>query len=655
MAKKKKDIEFEVIKGILRLHPRGFGFVQPEDDTRYKQDIFIPKHLTQNAVDGDVVEVQLDPTSFSEKGPEGQIISILNRARSHIAGIVHSMGAAGEAIVYVPILGTDKRVVTHATAEFPLKLGDRLVMEVLDWGSKETETICRVSHHLGHISDPSTDIKAAIEEFEIRSTFPSKAILEAESYGKQVSKADIAQREDIRDTVCVTIDPDTAKDFDDALSLTLDKKGNYHLGVHIADVSHYVRPKTALDEEAALRANSTYLPGTCIPMLPNALSENLCSLRPNVNRLTASVFMTFDKTGALLDYRIARTVIKSKKRFTYKEAKKVLDGALKSPHKELLDLMVELCKILKKKRYERGSLEFSIPDLVIKIDEKGVPYGTEFVDYDITHQMVEEFMLKANELVAQHLSNMGKGLTYRVHEEPSADNMKEFSRLASAFGYTLHEKPTQQQLQEFFDEAIHTSFGQYLATSYIRKMRLAMYSADNIGHYGLGLEYYCHFTSPIRRYVDLVVHRILFGDSLTQEKLETISNHCSETERISEKAENRVTILKKLRLLDEIHKKDPYRQYEAVITRVRPFGIYFDLTEYLLDSFLHISNLENDYFIYNDENQLLKGTSTNIVYSVGTKITVMVKEIDLIYLENHWSIVGERKKKKDKKKRRRRR
>lgn len=645
----------EIAKGTLRLHHRGFGFVQLDDTSLFQQDIFIPKHLTQNAVDGDIVEVKINLLTVSDKGPEGEIITILERSRTHCAGIISSREHSGVSLAYVPVLGQDRRVVVQDCEWGELKVGDRVVLEVIDWGTKSGDTICRATHHLGHISDPSCDIQAAIEEYEIRQDFPSKAVAEAQEFSEKIPAAEIKKREDFRKLECITIDPDTAKDFDDALNITKDRKGNYQLGVHIADVAHYVQEGGALDIEAKSRANSTYFPGKCVPMLPPELSENLCSLRADVNRLTASVMMTFDKEGTLIDYRITRSVIRSKKRFTYKEAKAVLDGKVESVHSKALHRMVELCLLLKKKRYERGSIEFSIPDLVILVDEKGVPNGTDLVQYDITHQMVEEFMLKANELVAQHLSKQGKHLTYRIHEEPSPDSLKEFTTLVGTFGFKLSENPKPSELQEFFDEALKSSYGQYLATNYIRRMRLAVYSPENIGHYGLGLEYYCHFTSPIRRYVDLVVHRILFGEPAPLNKLEEISRHCSETERISEKAENRVVLLKKLRLLEQTSQADKYKQYPAIVTKVRPFGICFEIGDLMLESYLHVSELNQDYFVYDADKQQLKGTRTSTTYFSGDAITVMLKKVDLIFLESQWSLVPEKSERKrtERKKRRR--
>lgn len=633
-----KTTRLDVVTGILRVHPRGFGFLQPENPLLYPEDIFIPKHLTKNAIDGDRVEVIINQEAISEKGPEGRVIAILSRSRTHLGGIIRSIELDGTYVAHVPMLGSQQRVIVQTSDNQILQVGDRLVMEVIEWGSKETETLCRVSHLIGHISDPSCDIKAAIEQFELREDFTTQSIEEAESFGKQVSRKEIQDREDLRELETFTIDPDTAKDYDDALNLTKDSNGHYHLGVHIADVSHYVRLGSALDLEAQERCNSTYFPGCVIPMLPRALSDNLCSLKANVNRLTISVLIRLDEEGTVLDYRITRSVIKSAKRFTYKEAKKVLDGEKESPHSATLALMVELCQLLKRKRYERGSLEFALPELVVLVDEQGVPQGTDYITYDITHQMVEEFMLKANEIIAWDLTHKGKNLTYRVHDEPAEENLRDFSLLAAAFGFRISDIPTPQDLQKLFETAKETAYAGYLASSYIRRMRLAVYSAENIGHYGLSLSHYCHFTSPIRRYVDLVVHRILFGESDDFEYLKEIAHRCSEQERISSKAESHVVLLKKLRLLETFRKENPYKEYEAIITRVKNFGIYFEVIDLLLEGFLHISEIEEDYFVFEESLMRLRGTRKGVIYAPGDRLTVLLKDVDFILLETKWYI-----------------
>jgi ribonuclease R len=628
------------VTGILRVHPRGFGFVELEDNSEYSEDIFIPKTLINHGIDGDIVEVEiLNATGPGGKGPDGRVVAILSRSRKTLAGIIRQV-IRGTAVAYVPLLGKEKQVVAHSKT--PLRVGDRVVMKVEEWGDEDNVTLCSVTKHLGHISDPSKDIIAAIAEYEIRDDFPKAALEEAAELGNKVARADIAARKDLRDLECFTIDPDTAKDFDDALTLTKTSNGHYKLGVHIADVSHYVTSGSALDKEARLRCNSTYFPRFCVPMLPRELSENLCSLKEGVNRLTVSVLAELDSQGTVLHYEIVRSVICSAKRFTYKEAKLVLDGKKRSRHKETLNLMVELCGLLKKKRAERGSIEFSLPEFVIKIDDEGTPFGYETVQYDITHQLVEEFMLKANELVALHLSNEGKPLPYRVHDEPAEENLREFANLATSFGFHLPHGAGPADYQKLFEEALQTSYGPYLSTAFITRMRLATYAADNIGHYGLALAHYCHFTSPIRRYVDLVIHRLLFTDKPeNKQRIDLVAKQCSAQERISAKAEGDVLQMKKLRYLQACYEKDPERQYSAAITRVKNFGLYFAVGELMLEGYFHVSELQDDFYNFDPKQIALKGAHRGYSYKAGQEITVMLKSVDLISLESHWHLVGE--------------
>lgn len=613
---RKKDIK--LASGTIRVHSRGFGFLLPDDRTLFPQDIFIPKRLTKGAVDGDLVEVSINTHYISEKGPEGRVVKILKRGRSQVGGTITCVGKKKSIYAFIPLLGDEQQMRIRPSKERDLQVGDRLIIHVLEWGSNKHEPFGEMSAYIGHISDPSCDFRAAIEEFELKSEFATQTLEEAKGWGETVSEEEIKGREDLRFLETCTIDPETAKDFDDALSIEKDKKGNFHLGVHIADVSHYVRPGSALDQEARARCNSVYFPGQVIPMLPHELSSHLCSLKPNVDRLTVSVLMSFDSEGELQNYRICKSVIKSKKRFTYEEAKEVLDGKQKSPLKDKLHLMVDLCNHLKRKRAERGSIEFALPDISVRVDEKGVPHSIQLIEYDITHQLVEEFMLKANEIVATHLSKEGKLLTYRIHEEPSPENMKEFAALTTALGFPLPSTPSSEELQRFFDSARSSPFGQFLATQFIRSMKLASYSTQNVGHYGLGLEYYTHFTSPIRRYIDLIIHRLLFDEVALDENLEQIALHCSEKERLSSRAENSVTLLKKLRLLKTRHEMDPERIYDGVVTHVKPFGFAFEITEFLMEGFI----------------------SGKWPHHTGDQIKVKLSHIDLVTQEVEWELLN---------------
>ena len=633
------SIEPETMTGVLRMHPRGFGFVIPDQPAKTPQDVFIPKHLTDNAIDGDRVEVAINPDSNSQKGPEGKILAVLKRGRTHLAGIIRQVDTSGTPLAHVPLLGSSRPVVIRLNSSQTVKIGDRVILKVLNWGDQNNPPEAELTHIIGHISDPSCDIIAALEEFDIHSNFSKLALKEAKDIGTEVDPKDLKKRKNLTDVVSFTIDPQDARDYDDALSLSIDEKGIYHLAVHIADVAHYVKRNSALDQEAHLRCNSVYFPATCIPMLPEALSNNLCSLREGVIRLTVTVLMDFDKEGTLLKKKVVRSYIKSSKRFTYEEAKEIIDGKAKSEHAEALKNMVDLCLLLKKKRYERGSMDFSLPELLIKVDSKGEPTGTRIVEYDISHQLVEEFMLKANETVAKELFDRGKPLLYRIHEEPTEEHMQDFLALARGLGFAVPVKPTQSEIQELLTKAKNSPYGPQLTVGFIRSMKLAFYSEDNVGHYGLALEYYCHFTSPIRRYTDLIIQRLLFDEEGEEIDLKKIALKCSEQERIAFRAEMHVKLLKKLRLLQKFLKEDPLKEYKATITRIKPFGLFFEMADLALEGFLHISELENDYFFYNAEKNHLVGKGSGRIHALGEPLKVRVKSIDLILLESKWELV----------------
>ncbi len=618
---------------------RGFGFVIPDNAKDSPEDVFIPKHLTEDAVDGDQVEIAINLDSKSGKGPEGRVLKVIKRSKTHIAGIVTKI-EENQALAHVPILGDTRPVTIKIGSGEKLLVGDRVQLKVLEWGDHKASTVCEVSQKIGHIDDPSIDIQASVEEFGLHQKFPNQVLEEAKQFGNEVSKEDLKGRLDLTGSTTVTIDPETAKDFDDALSIEVDARGHYFVGVHIADVAHYVKTGSALDTEAFQRSNSTYFPGKCIPMLPEELSNNLCSLREGVIRLTVSVLIEFDSSGKTISSQVKRTYIKSRKRFTYGEAKEVLEGKKKSPYKKELDLMVRLCLLLKKKRSERGSIDFSLPELILIIDDKGVPTGVKVEEYDITHQLVEEFMLKANELVAENLLKKGKTPLFRIHEEPEAENLEEFFATARALGFALPPKPTQKDVQTLFDEAKNTPFNQQLAIGFVRNLKLALYSPHNVGHYGLALEHYCHFTSPIRRYSDLIIQRLLFNEEPKELNLEEIGKSCSDKERVSFKAESSVKALKKLRLLNQWQAENPDRNYVAHITKIKPFGIFFEVQDLFLEGYIHISDLEGDYYVYDPDRSLFAGEKTGKKFVVGMEIKVHPILIDLTYLETKWLPVG---------------
>lgn len=634
MKKKKshKTAKAMTMQGVLRMNARGFGFVTEIENY---PDVFIPKGKIESAVDGDRVEIHVTNENIGGKGPEGMVSQVLDRARKHLALIITHKINKTKAMGFSTVLGENRQIEVVCSAKQDLKEGDRIIAEVKDWGSRNKDVKTKFIQIIGHIEDSSTDVKAACEEFLIRDNFPETALKEAEAFGKVVKKSQAKDRLDLTMQACVTIDPKTAKDFDDALYVCKEKNGQFSLFVHIADVAAYVKEGSELDKEAISRCNSTYFPGTCVPMLPEALSNGLCSLKPNVSRLAATVEMHFDKNGDLLNYKIYRSIIKSQCRFSYEGAKEVLDGKKESEHKNHLENMVELCHLLKAKRRERGSVDFSMPELVIDCDENGMPRKTYTVEYDITHQMVEEFMLKANEIVATYLDIKEIPSMFRIHEPPHEESYQDFIKLARSLGISLPVDPNVFDIQKMFQELSHLPIAHHLSVAFIRSMKLASYSSDNVGHYGLGLTHYTHFTSPIRRYSDLVVQRLLF-ETCHKMNIAQIAEKCSKHERVSFKAEMSVKQLKKLRLLQKWLKENKVKIYEAMVTKVKPFGFFFDMSDLGLEGFFHFSDLKDDYYIYDEKQELLYGRRKGRELKSGVRIKVQPENIDLIHSQVTW-------------------
>ncbi|MEC8306695.1 MAG: ribonuclease R family protein [Chlamydiota bacterium] len=624
-----------LIEGTIQVHVRGFAFVSPSD---HSADIFIPKIHKGGAVSGDQVMVQLLP--FQKKGNEGKVVEIISRAKSDWVGVVYARNEAGDALIYLPSMGENKAARIDKNLASRLDIGDRLLLRVTDWKEENEPAECTILESMGTIDQAEGDIPSAILDFGLAKDFPKSVLKEAAKHGKQVKKKELQGRVDLSALEAVTIDPDTAKDFDDALSLTCDQRGHYHLGVHIADVSHYVTPGSALDDEAKQRGNSTYFPQCCLPMLPESLSNNLCSLREGVNRLTVSVLAELNADGHLLSARVVKGWIKSRKRLTYGEAAMILNGTLSSPHKALLHRLAALCKVLKKQRRARGSIEMSLPEIVLMCDESGMPCNYQVHPYDITHQLVEECMLKANEIVARFLVEERGNAIFRIHDKPDRESLESFYSLVRRLGYRLPKEPSSEQIQKVLDQAIQKEGGDQLVIAFIRTMKMAIYSHKNEGHYGLALDNYLHFTSPIRRYTDLVVHRLLDAPNDEKELME-VARECSEKERLSFKAEMQVMKLKKLRLLDKYHREESDRWYQGLITQVRPFGFAFEVSPLGWEGFIHVADLP-DHYHYVAKKEQLVDTKRKTLFSVGNKIDLRLASVDLIQCQTRWTLGGGR-------------
>lgn len=617
----------EPLIGIFKSHKMGFGFVKPTLKT-FKSEVFIPKTATLSAVEGDLVKIEV--TGKDSKGFEGKVLEIVERKITRLAGTVVSTQAK-KAYLSCPLMGPSKEVEILIPKNTQFREGDRLEIELLTKKSK-CKLIGKFIRYIGQIQDPSCDIEAATLEFALRKDFPQTVLSEVEALPKFIEPNDHPNREDLRDLTTFTIDPETAKDFDDAISLTKNSHGQYVLGVHIADVSYFVKEGSALDQEAFLRCNSTYFPNLCLSMLPKKLADDLCSLKPNVPRLAVSTFMTLDHDGKVLHYDIKRSIIQSKERFSYEQVKEILDQRKKHKLYPHLKELEKVAFILKKARKKRGCVDLALADSKIILDKKGNPQKIVVVEYDITHQMIEEFMLKNNEVIAKHLSEKSISIPFRVHESPKSDNLKNFIQIAETMGFKLSPNPTQAELQKIFEEVKGTHLEHQLSVHFIKCMKLAFYSPDNIGHYGLQLEYYSHFTSPIRRYVDLVIHRRVFGQS-KEANISEIADRCSDQERLSAKAETSVRDLKMLRYF---YAQGKGKTYSGIITKIKPFGVFFEIPELLYEGFIHVSHLGDDYYIYDEKNHRFKGEHKKKSFTIGKKISARIKFIDFINQEIEW-------------------
>ncbi|HRW58148.1 MAG TPA: VacB/RNase II family 3'-5' exoribonuclease [Chlamydiales bacterium] len=611
-------------QGPISVHPRGFGFVAVSP----KLEVFIPFERLNTAIDGDLVEIEV--LSESPKGYEGIVDKVVKRSKKEYLGIIESK-KKGILDVYLPDL-VDVPYITIKSSKY--HVGDRVVVSITDWDKKD-EIDGKIIDKIGSIKDPSKDLDAALLRFQLTDDFDEKIIEELKQFKQEILVSDHPDRVDLTDEEIITIDPKTAKDFDDALSLTIDSQGHYHLGVHIADVTYYVRKGSHLDKEAYKRANSTYFPTKCISMLPKELADNLCSLKPYINRLAASVFMEFDPSGNLVNRRISRSIIHSKKRFSYEDAYAVINSNDPSlPHYELLQNLKNLALLLNQKRKERGSIDFALDEKKVIVDDEGIPKKIITVQYDVSHQLVEEFMLKANETVATYLLSQNKQVIFRVHENPDIKDFKEFFSILRILNFKIPPKPTLDDLPKIFIQIKKSPYNEFLSILFIRNLKLAIYSDKNLGHYGLALENYAHFTSPIRRYSDLVLHRLLFEKDPI-EKLEEIAAHCSLRERKSFIAESSVVTLKKMRLLQE---EKPSHKFKATITKIKPYAIFFDIDHYGLEGKIHVSEMDDDYYQYNPASMMMKGTKTGRKMMLGQKIDLLMVNIDLIQQEITWAL-----------------
>lgn len=619
--------------GHFILNDGGYGFVTPKNSKT--GDIFIAARNISTAFYGDKVEVVLFAKQKG-KNLEGQITKVIERKRKEIVGQLKKSRSFYYVTPDDPKIHRD--IYVNEKSLKKSKAGDKVAVGKIIWEDRMQNPVGEIVEVIGKEGTLKSEVTSIAREFGIPFSFDKKILHEAESISTEINADEISRRVDFREKNVFTIDPVDAKDFDDALSIEKMGNGNYWVGVHIADVSHYVKAGTLIDKEASARGNSVYFVGKAIPMLPEKLSSNLCSLRPNEDRLTFSVIFEMTEKGAVLNHQISKTIINSKRRFTYDEAQKIIETGEGDFSKEI-NLVNELAKMLRSKRMKAGSFEFITAEVEFILDENGFPSAIVKKEMKESNMLVEEFMLLANKTIAERIFSRGNvPFIYRVHDYPDEEKILEFARFVKSLGYSFNLKSGKaaSQFNLLMKQVKGTEEEGVVNELAIRSMAKAVYSTKNIGHYGLGFKNYTHFTSPIRRYADLLVHRVLersfiakTGKHYSLDFLTKIAEHISATERTAIEAERRSNKLKKIQYL-----KDKLgEEFHAVISGVANYGIFVELTDILAEGLIRARDLEGDFYVLDEKKYSLIGKRTKKQFRLGDIITVKLVRVDLDNLE----------------------
>ena len=633
----------DLVAGRLQTNPGGFGFVVPEHaEPGERQDIYISAANLTEAMHGDRVLVRIERQT--ERGPEGRIVRILERAHDTIVGRFESdPSGAGYVVPFDRRVTTEVHVPSGQSSS--AEPGDMVVVQITRWPTATRGPVGRVVEVLGSINEPGVDTQIIIRKHKIPDAHSDESVEEARRLGTVVNPRDIKGRTDFRPVTTVTIDGEHARDFDDAITLEKLPNGNYWLGVHIADVSHYVEEGSALDEEGYERSTSVYFTERAVHMFPSELATGLCSLNPHVDRLVQSCLMEVDRRGHVVRYEIHDGVIISDARMTYTAVNAILTDrdpaviAEYEPFVPLFEMLHELFEILNARRRRRGSIDFDLPETEVILSEYGEIEAIIPAERNVAHRLIEEFMLLANETVARHLVTNGVPALHRVHEPPDLKKVADFEEFIEPLGYSLGSKGstiTPKHFQRLIDRMRGTPEERPIAALMLRTMQKARYDAASLGHFGLAAEHYTHFTSPIRRYPDLVVHRMLRESrqpaaitdtrrAALEEELPEVARHTSEMERRADDAERELLQWKKVRFMaDKVGD-----EYQGYITGVTQFGLFVELIEHYVEGLVHVSSMADDYYRFLDQQHVLRGENTKKVYRLGDKVLVQVVSVDM--------------------------